>query len=200
MARFIEDTFDTGIIAAGSSLTLHRPLPANKINIGKIKVVASAIITGYAIEIFKKATALPIDRQYASRNPVNINPYVDPVSRSGEEVLEGFIIPYDDMSGLQQLHVKISNRDPADQSYAVSIWYESYALTSSSYVDADLSAQSGTAITLPSTPAAGTFSLFRGGLLQEEGAAADYTRVGAALTMAIPVEVGERFRAKYIES
>lgn len=201
MARFIVDTFNTGTITAGNSATFHRTITANKINVGKIKIVPSGLTTGFVFEIFKKDTCLNADRQYGTKDPTQRNPFFEPTNRSGGEVLEGFIIPYEDLDETLELHIKVTNKDSVSRNYDVTIHYEDYDIVAvTDFKSVDLSGQLPESnIVLPHTPA--TFlGLWRGGLLQYEDAAGDYTRSGANITLAIPGVAGERLWAMYVIS
>lgn len=123
MSRFILDTFNTGSVAAGASATFHRTVSANRVNIGKWKVVPDGSVVGWVMGIFKRATALAVDQQFSTRDPV-LGTKVQPSDLNGNEVLEGWVLPYEDLDLGSQIHLKITNRDAVARTYDISMWYE----------------------------------------------------------------------------
>lgn len=200
MARFTSIVFNTGAVAAGANYDFNTDVPSNQINIGKVKVVPSAVTQGWSFALYKKTTRLAVDRQYSTKDPSLVASFYDPSDRNGGEVLQGFLIPYEDLDATGKLHGRIHNYDAVARSYAVQIDYEDpISLFANALKNVDLSAQlPGSAIVLPSLPAGTFFQLFREGLLQQVGAGKDYTRVGVNVTLAIPGIAGERLEAAYI--
>lgn len=114
------DTFNTGTITAGSSAVFNRTIPVDVCDLMKIKVVPSGSSVGWKMEIFKKATCLAADRVFATKSNVLGNFYA-PTDRSGNEVLEGFVVPYEDLDAAKQIHIKITNQDAVSRNYDVSL-------------------------------------------------------------------------------
>lgn len=124
MSRYqTPDNFNTGSIAAGASGTFDRTITASICNIVKIKVVPSGSTVGYKFEIYKKDTYLAADRLFATKEQVQGSFYA-PTDRSGNEVLEGFVIPYEDLDASTELHIKITNHDSVARSFQVTITYD----------------------------------------------------------------------------
>lgn len=123
MSRFgTPDSFNTGSVGATSSAVFDRPIPNNYSNVAKIKVVPSGSTTGWKLEIFKNAACSGLP-QWSTKNAV-IGNFYDPSNRSGAEVLEGFIIPYEDLDGGQELHYKITNLDGVSRSYDITTSFD----------------------------------------------------------------------------
>lgn len=123
MSFFTSDTFNTGSIAAGASAVVSRNIGSNRANLAKLKVHPSASTVGYSIAVYKRATALDADKQFATVDLVTGDLYV-PTSRNGSEVLEGWIIPYEDLDDTQKMHFRVTNRDLVARSYDVTYVYE----------------------------------------------------------------------------
>lgn len=117
---FTATSFNTGAIA--DSQVFNIGISANLVILCKLKVVPSASTIGYVVEIFKKTTCLPEDKQFATKSGVQGNLYV-PTDRSGNEVQEGFIIPYQDLDAGGEIHIKVTNLDPLSRSYDISLSY-----------------------------------------------------------------------------
>lgn len=113
------DGFDTGAVPAGTSIVFHRSItPLNGCNIVKIKIVPSGAVIGYKFEIFKRATCQPEDLIFSTKDGQTSNFYA-PTDRSGNGVLEGFVLPYEDLDFTSQLHYKITNMDTIARSYSI---------------------------------------------------------------------------------
>lgn len=206
MSRFTGPTsYNTGSIASGGHHDNNLAISTSLINVAKIKVVPSASTIGWQLEIYKKATRLAADRQYRTKTNVVGNGY-DPTDREGSEVLEGWVLPYEDLDAASQLHIRWINNDPVARSADISIWYEPSAnptAVSAALKHEDLAfyLPAGT-VTLASTPSGPFFTLFRNGIKQSPftatGVPADYTLVGTLLTLTIPGTAGERLEAVYI--
>lgn len=197
MARFTQVTFNTGSISAGSSATFNPAIVSSRVNVGKVKIVPSGATVGYYAEIYKKNTFLSVDRQYSTKDK-RLSNFYDPTDLLGNEVLEGFVLPYEDLDASSQIHVKVYNQDAVSRSYDVTLWIEdANAVLAGNIKTPDLSGQlPGTSITLPDTPVS-FMGLWRQGIMQEAGGV-DYTRSGSAITLIIPGEAGERLRAIYL--
>lgn len=196
--RFTPIIFNTGAVAAGANYDFDQAVSSSKVDIGKVKVVPSATTLGYSFKLYKKATKLLVDLQYSTKDPWLTNWY-DPSDRNGNEVLQGWVLPYEDLDATSQVHGRIHNYDAVARSYDVEIDYEDPLTTlSGAFVVDDLSAQVGAAINLSNAPNGTFFLLFREGSIQAEGVGNDYTRVGTVVTLAIPKIAGERMYAVYI--
>jgi len=191
MARFTEVTFNTGLVAPGDSYDHDVDVVTDIVNIGKVKVLPSGSTTGYVFEIFKKAARADVDRQYSSRARTQGN-FFDPTNRSGEEVQEGFVLPYEDLDGLQQAHTRITNFDTVARSYDITLSYENPSATiEAARVSCETVAFVGTAGTLAHIPTSATIALYRNGGRLRRGV--DYTVVGANITLDIPAGADEYF-------
>lgn len=113
------DSFTTGLIPANSAAIFNRAIfPLNGCNIVKLKIVPSGSVIGYKFEIFKRASCLPEDLVYSTRDGVT-STFFAPTDRSGNGVLEGFVVPYEDLDFTNQLHYKVTNRDTIARSYDI---------------------------------------------------------------------------------
>lgn len=117
------DTFNTGTIVAGATATFARPLGSNYVNIMKIKVIPSGATTGYEVNIFKKSTCLNVDRVFATKTNVTGN-FITPTDRSGSEILEGWVVPYETLDADGNLNITVTNHDTVSRNYDVSITWE----------------------------------------------------------------------------
>lgn len=115
-SRFIVDNFNTGSIAAGVSAVFNRTITANSSEIRKVKVIPSGTSNGYYIEIFKEAAC--VNRLWASL-PNILGNFYQPTDKSGNEVLEGYVVPYEDLDAASQLHIRVTNQDAVSRSYQV---------------------------------------------------------------------------------
>jgi hypothetical protein len=133
MARYpTPHTFNTGSLAAATAGTFNRSIGISQFNIMKIKVVPSAVSVGYKMEIFKKDTYLAADLLFATIDNVNGNLYI-PTDKSGNEVLEGFVVPYEDLDVSGELHIRITNQDAVARTYQVTVTYEAVIPTAPSF-------------------------------------------------------------------
>lgn len=119
---FTPASFNTGSIAAGTSAIFNIGISSKFVVLAKLKVVPSGSVIGYKLEIYKRATCQPADLQYKTTDNV-IGNYYHPTDRAGNEMLEGFIIPYQDLDAVDQMHFKVTNQDSVARSYAVSFSY-----------------------------------------------------------------------------
>lgn len=199
MSRFTGPlTYNTGSIAAAGNYQKNLSISASLINVAKIKVVPSGSTIGWVLEAYKRNTFLAADKQYSTKTNV-VGSFYDPTDRNGLEVLEGWVLPYEDLDVSKQLHLKWINNDPVARSADITVWYEDpVAALAAGYIIADLTAQTGTAITLPDTPIAGTVCLYRGGLYQRQVAGV-YTIAGAAITLSLAKAAGEELLATYFK-
>lgn len=199
MSRFTGPlTYNTGSIAAAGNYQKNLAVSASVINVAKIKVVPSGSTIGWVLEAYKKNTFLAADKQYSTKTNV-VGSFYDPTDRNGLEVLEGWVLPYEDLDVSKILHLKWTNNDPVARSADISIWYEDPAASLiSGYTISDLTAQTGVTITLPYTPVSGTVSLFRGGLYQRQVSGV-YTIAGAVITLSLPKVASEELVATYFK-
>lgn len=121
MPRFTIDTFNTGSIPALGSQSFDRLIYSNRVDIGKIKVIPSGSTIGYTLEIFK--SNIGVIKQWGTKPQWKGNFY-DPTDRDGNEVEEGFVIPYEDLDSTKTLHYRITNHDSVARSYNISTYYE----------------------------------------------------------------------------
>lgn len=126
MSRYLPvDSFNTGTIAAGASVAFNRSFGASNLNIVKIKVDPSGATTGYKLQVFKDAART--QELLATKDQVVTNFYA-PTSRSGAEMLEGFVAPYEDLDAGGNLHLYITNHDTVGRNYDIEITCEAPAL------------------------------------------------------------------------
>src|SRR5262245_16473837 len=126
MARFTALTFNTGAVASGATYDHDVDIAADSMNIGKIKIVPSGSTIGYSFQIHKKAVRTDAWMQYATRDRV-IGNFYDPTDRSGLEVLQAFVLPYEDLDSTTKIHTRIINFDSVARSYDITIEVENPA-------------------------------------------------------------------------
>ena len=196
-------TIATGNVAAGATFTVDSAISNNFINIAKVKVVPSGSTTGYVLQLFRHATRLAADLMFATKTSVVGNFYT-PTSRSGGEVLEGWVLPYEDQDVALQLHVSLTNNDNVARTYTITIEYEDPTVTAlSNYNPAVVPSVSGANLVLPTAAtAASHIRLYRNGVRMRQGVQAgptyDYYVQGNLTTLVPSVAIGsDYFEAEY---
>lgn len=128
MARFTTKTFVTASVPATSSLNHNEVLTSqpNFINILKIKVVPSIVGGTTEAQIYEKDTFLTADLLWGT-NPFTATGF-DPIQKDSAgvitEILRGFIVPYEDLDGTGELHIKLINNDSQAKTYTITVIYE----------------------------------------------------------------------------
>ena len=126
MSRWITDTFTTASIGPASSLLINRTIPANDINLGKIKVVPATLGVTSQVFIYNSAAATPADIVYdtAAFPAILVDPLEDDGGGVTVERNEGFVVPYEDADSSLALHLQIFNNDVVAKTYTVTLIYE----------------------------------------------------------------------------
>jgi hypothetical protein len=156
MSRYLPvDSFNTGSIPAGTSVAFNRTIGYNSLNIVKMKVVPSGSTIGYKVQIFKDAART---KELVATKDQVVGSFYAPTSRSGGEVNEGFVAPYEDLDGGGQLHFYITNHDTVARSYAIDTILESPSIVGVpiSRTDATTNIVYSSEVTFRSTNATGT--------------------------------------------
>jgi hypothetical protein len=127
MARGITATGTTGsVTASGGTLAVNITGLPNYFVITKIKIQPSGGSGPYKVEVFQKDTIGSTDLM-GKWNAVAGNLY-DPMDNSTGSPAEGnasaFVVVYEDADGTGELHLKFTNNDTSDRTYAYTIVYE----------------------------------------------------------------------------
>lgn len=198
MSRFTTLHINSGSVGSGVDYDFDMAVPQNKVNIGKVKIVPSGSVLGYYFQIFKQATRLTggsSSLQMATKNPSIGNCYI-PTDRNGNEILQGWVLPYEDADGTSNIHCRLHNLDAVARSYDVYVDYEGTVSTSDLITAEALTAISATQ-TLANTPVTGTVKIYRGGLRQYAGIV---SVTGTTVTLLTPLMAGEECIAEYIKA
>lgn len=200
MSRFTTLHVASGAVISGGDFDSDIAIPQNNVNLGKVKVLPSGSTLGYYLQIFKQASRLDAVMQFSTKVPQIGNYYV-PTDRNGNEVLQGWVLPYEDVDGLAQIHVRLHNLDPVTRSYDIYIDYEVTGVAISSIITEEVLSNFGsTSQTLANIPISGTLALYRAGLRLKSGAGAGFTYSGTAVTLSVPLIAGEDLIASYIKA
>ena len=190
---------NTGAVGAGGDYDFDMAIPQNAVNLGKVKIIPSGGVLGYYYQIFKQASRLigvSSSLQLATKNPTVGNCYI-PTDRNGNEMLQGWVIPYEDLDGGLNIHNRIHNLDAVPRSYDVYVDYALIGVTTANLITAEsLTAISATQ-NLANTPVTGTVKIYRGGLRQFAGVV---SVVGTVVILATPLMAGEECIAEYIKA
>jgi hypothetical protein len=151
--RYSQLQWTTGSVSAGGSLDLNQALNANHVDFVKFMVAPNAGAGTSKVEIYKKATFLPADRLYRTKNFAGT--LIDRLEDDGTataEALEGEPIPYDDDDSTKELHLRIYNNDSAARTYTVTLKYQEpiIALAGNVTLAANLTVQGATGINISS--------------------------------------------------
>lgn len=189
----------SGAVATGADFDFDMAITYNRVDLCKVKVIPSGSTIGYAFSIYKTAARLLADRQYATKDPKQGNTY-DPTDRSGAEVLQGFIMPYEDLDGGLQIHCRLHNYDSVSRSFDTYLDWKETGLNPSSVVTGEVLSAVSVTQNLASTPVVGSERIFRNGLRLRSGAGLGYTIAGAVITLSVPYVAGEDLLADYLKA
>ena len=124
MSRYQTASFTTGSVAGGGGvLDYELALLASEIDISRIKITPSVASGGQIVEIFLKAARAASDLLYSTDEWVATY-FSDPADEAGNEVLQGWVVPYSDGDNTSKLHLRITNNHSSAKTYDIEIDYE----------------------------------------------------------------------------
>ncbi len=119
-------SYVSGSVGAGASVTEHKTIPADIIDIVKIKVTPSNASGTSEVFIYKKDTALSADLLFATKAFNNSSPLIHPIEDNAGLTAErstGYLLRYEDLDATGELHIKIKNNHSVGMTYTVEITY-----------------------------------------------------------------------------
>jgi hypothetical protein len=134
MGRYQTASFTTASVAGSGGVLNHDlTIPANGIDISRIKITPSVSTGTQTVEIFLTASRGSGDLLYSTR-AWTATYFSDPADNVGAEGLQGWVVPYYDGDETTKLHLRFTNNHTSAKTYAVEIDYE-YMSTSDAGVE-----------------------------------------------------------------
>jgi hypothetical protein len=134
MGRYQTASFTTASVAGSGGILNHDlTIPANGIDISRIKITPSIAAGTQVVEIFLTASRSSSDLLYSTRAWTAAY-FADPEDDAGVYGLQGWVVPYYDTDETTKLHFRFTNNHTVAKTYAVEIDYE-YMSTSDAGVE-----------------------------------------------------------------